>query len=142
MSGRDPRGAPPPGYQTVAPYLLYEDASTAIAYLVATFGFVERREETGAAGRNHHELVLGDDGLVMLGQAWPDFRSARALGHHPSSMVHVYVEDVEALHERAKAAGAEVSDLETAPVGDKRFSATDPEGQVWYFSQRVGGTER
>ena len=51
--------------------------------------------------------------------------------------IHLYVDDVDALHERARAAGAEVTALETAPVGDRRFTATDPEGQVWVFAQRV-----
>jgi PhnB protein len=138
MTGKTPRGAPPPGYQTVSPYLLYEDAARAVEFLVSTFGFVERAEATGAAGRNHHELVLGEDGLVMLGQAWPGFRSTRSLGEHPSSLVHVYVDDVEALYDRARQAGAEVSELELAPIGDRRFRATDPEGQVWYFAQRAG----
>lgn len=136
MSGW-PKGAPPPGYQTVSPYLLYQDAGRAVAYLERTFGFVKRTEATGAAGRTHHELVLGDDGLVMLGQAWPGFKSARSLDAHPSATIHVYVEDVEALHRRAVAAGADVSDLELAPVGDRRFMATDPEGQVWFFAERV-----
>jgi PhnB protein len=132
------RGAPPPGYQTVSPYLLYEDAERAVAFLREAFGFIERRAAVGAAGRGHHELVLGDDGLVMLGQMGPDFRGARSLGVDPASMVHVYVDDVESLHRRAKAAGADVTDLEVAPVGDKRFTATDPEGQLWVFAERVG----
>jgi PhnB protein len=132
-----PKGAPPPGYHTVSPYLLYEDADRVVSYLEHTFGFVKRTEATGAAGRNHHELVFGDDGLVMVGQAWPGFRGARTLNAHPSATVHVYVDDVEALHRRAVAAGAEVTDLELAPVGDRRFMATDPEGQVWFFAQRV-----
>ncbi|HEX9634444.1 MAG TPA: VOC family protein [Candidatus Limnocylindria bacterium] len=128
---------PPPGYQTVSPYLLYEDAAKAVEYLTTTFAFEERRSQTGAAGRTHYELLLGSDGLVMLGQASESFRSPRSLGVEPPSLVHVYVNDVEALHQRAKAAGAEVTDLETAPVGDRRFTATDPEGQIWVFSQRV-----
>jgi PhnB protein len=137
MSDRAPRGAPPPGYHTVLPYLLYEDADKAVAFLEAAFGFVRRETAVGAAGRNHHELVLGDDGLVMLGQAWPGFQSARALAAYPSATVHVYIDDVEALHRRAVAAGADVTDIELAPVGDRRFTATDPEGQVWFFAQRV-----
>lgn len=128
---------PPPGYNTVCPYLLYEDAAAAVEYLKTAFGFVKRLERTGAAGRSHYELLLGDDGLVMLGQAGESFRSPRSLNAYPSALVHVYVGDVDALHERAKAAGAEVTDLETAPAGDRRFTATDPEGQVWVFSQRV-----
>ena len=128
---------PPPGYQTVSPYLLFEDAQRVIDYLKSAFGFKERLSMTGATGRSHTELMIGDDGLVMIGQAWDGFSSPRSLGVHPPSLIHVYVNDVDALHERAKGAGAEVTDLETAPIGDRRFTATDPEGQVWIFAQRV-----
>jgi PhnB protein len=128
---------PPPGYQTVSPYLLYEDAPRVIEHLKVAFGFVERLSQAGGADRTHTELVLGDDGLVMIGQAWDGFSSPRSLGAHPPSLIHVYVSDVDALHERAKNAGAEVTELEMSPVGDRRFTATDPEGQVWVFAQRV-----
>jgi PhnB protein len=128
---------PPPGYQTISPYLLYEDAPRVIEYLKRAFGFVERLSQTGGAGRTHSELLLGDDGLVMIGQAWDGFSSPRTLGVHPPSLIHVYVSDVDVLHERAKDAGADVSDLEMSAAGDRRFTATDPEGQVWVFAQRV-----
>lgn len=128
---------PPPGYQTVSPYLLYEDAPRVIEHLKVAFGFVERLSQTGGADRTHTELVLGDDGLVMIGQAWDGFSSPRSLGVHPPSLIHVYVNDVDGLHERAKNAGAEATDLEMSPIGDRRFTATDPEGQVWVFAQRV-----
>ena len=129
---------PPPGYTRVAPYLLYEDAARAIDYLREAFGFEKRLAQTGAAGRMHAELLLGEDGLVMVGQAWDGFSSPRTLGVHPPSLIHVYVDDVDALHGRARRAGADVTELEMSPVGDRRFTATDPEGQVWVFAQRVG----
>jgi PhnB protein len=128
---------PPPGYTRVCPYLLYEDASAAVDYLTTTFGFVQRLTQTGGAGRMHTELALGEDGLVMLGQAGDSFKSPKRLDASPAVLIHFYVEDVEALHQRARAAGADVTELETAPVGDRRFTATDPEGQVWVFAQRV-----
>jgi PhnB protein len=128
---------PPPGYTRVCPYLLYEDASRAIEYLTQTFGFEERLSQIGGAGRMHTELLLGDDGLIMLGQAGEGFSSPRTLGVYPPSLIHVYVDDVEALHARARGAGAEVTELELSPAGDRRFTATDPEGQVWVFAQRV-----
>jgi uncharacterized glyoxalase superfamily protein PhnB len=128
---------PPPGYQRVSPYLLYEDALAAIEYLREAFGFELRHSQTGGAGRLHAELLLGEDGLVMLGQASETFSSPRTLGVYPPSMVHVYTDDVEALHARARGAGADVTELEMSPVGDRRFTATDPEGQVWVFAQRV-----
>jgi PhnB protein len=129
--------SPPPGYPRVTPYLLYEDADAAIDHLCAAYGFVCRHTAIGGAGRKHAELLLGDDGLVMLGQAGESFKSPRTLDVFPPSMVHVYVEDVDALHARARAAGADAGDLEESPVGDRRFTATDPEGQVWVFAQRV-----
>jgi uncharacterized glyoxalase superfamily protein PhnB len=128
---------PPPGYPRVSPYLLYEDAPAAVEFLQQTFGFELRLSQIGAAGRTHNELVLGDDGLVMLGQAGEGFSSPRTLDSFPPSMIHVYVDDVEALHARAKDAGAEVTDLELSPAGDRRFTATDPEGQIWVFAERV-----
>jgi uncharacterized glyoxalase superfamily protein PhnB len=137
LTERDVRGAAPAGYQTVSPYLLYEDADRAVAFLTAALGFRERLQQTGAAGRSHHELILGDDGLVMLGQAWPGFKGPRSLGVDAPCMIHVYVADVEAVHRRARAAGAKATDLEQAPVGDRRFTATDPEGHMWVIAQRV-----
>lgn len=44
---------PSPGYTRVCPYLLYEDAGKAAEYLTRAFGFVQRLEQTGAAGRIH-----------------------------------------------------------------------------------------
>ena len=73
----------------------------------------------------------------MLGQAGESFKSPRRLGAYPSVLIHFYVDDVDALHDRARAAGADVTELESAPVGDRRFTATDPEGQVWVFAERV-----
>jgi PhnB protein len=128
---------PPPGYLRVSPYLLYEDAAAAVEFLQQTFGFELRLSQIGAAGRTHNELLLGDDGLVMLGQAGEGFSSPRTLGSFPPSMIHVYVDDVDALHARAKDAGAQVTDLELSPAGDRRFTATDPEGQIWVFAERV-----
>jgi len=128
---------PPSGYPRISPYLLYEDAAAAVEYLQQSFGFELRLSQIGGAGRTHNELLLGEDGLVMLGQAGEGFSSPRTLGSFPPSMIHVYVDDVETLHARAKDAGAEVTDLELPPAGDRRFTATDPEGQLWVFAQRV-----
>ena len=52
----------------------------------------------------------------MLGQAGDSFRSPSRLDAYPSVLIHLYVDDVAALHERARAARAEVTELETALV--------------------------
>jgi uncharacterized glyoxalase superfamily protein PhnB len=128
---------PPPGYHVVSPYLLYEEAPRAIEYLTRVFGFRERLTQTGGEGRAHTELVIGKDGLVLLGQAWDGYRSPYALGYHPSFLVHVYIDDVEELHEQVERSGGRPGDLELSPAGDRRFTAVDPEGQVWVFAERV-----
>lgn len=95
----------------------HEDAAGALAYLTTTFGFVQRLAHPGAAGRMHTELLLAEDGLVMLGQAGEGFKSPARLD--PSVLVHLYVDDVDALHERARAAGADVTDLELSPFAQR-----------------------
>jgi uncharacterized glyoxalase superfamily protein PhnB len=82
-------------------------------------------------------VIGGDDGLVMLGQAGESFQSARSLGVFPPSMIHVYVDDVESLRQHAVDSGADVGELETSPPSDYRFTAEDPEGQLWVFAQRI-----
>ena len=55
----------------------------------------------------------------------------------------LYVDDVDAHCERARAAGAEIiCGLETMDYGeeyweDRHYGAADPEGNVWWFLQRL-----
>ena len=82
---------------------------------------------------NHAELRLGDDS-VMLGYPGDDYRSPKNADHR-SALVHVYVDDVDAHFERAKAAGAEiVMEPTDQEYGDRRYDALDLEGQFWSFA--------
>jgi PhnB protein len=122
--------------QTITPYLLYEDAAGAIDFLTRAFGFRERMriEDGGKVG--HAELALGD-GEIYLGQPGGDYKSPKRLGLR-TTLVHVYVDDVDNHFERAKAAGAEITDEPAdQEYGDRRYSALDPEGIHWFFAQRV-----
>ena len=95
---------PPEGYPRISPYLLYRDGAAAIDFLTRAFGFRERmrmQDEQGGVG--HAELEL-DDGVIMLGQPGGDFKSPKELGLD-TSLVHVYVDDVDAHFARAKEAG-------------------------------------
>ena len=65
----------------------------------------------------------------MVGQAGEGFKSPKRLDAYPPVLIHFYVDDVDALHERASAAGADVTDLEMSPAGDRRFTATDPKAR-------------
>ena len=52
--------------------------------------------------------------------------------------MHVYVDDLGAHYERAKAAGAVIRAEPTEkPYGTIQYSAADPEGHLWLFSEQV-----
>lgn len=123
--------------QTVTPYLLYEDAAGALDFLARAFGFEETTRMAMPDGRvSHAEMKLGD-GEIMLGQPEDGYRNPKQLGG-TTVLMHVYVDDVDAHCERARAGGAEIADEPAdQEYGDRRYHARDPEGHSWYFAQRV-----
>jgi uncharacterized glyoxalase superfamily protein PhnB len=128
---------PPPGYPQVAPYLLYEDPVAALEWLGNAFGFRERFRNTLDDGRvDHAEMEIGD-GLLMLANPGPDYRSPNALGA-ATSLVHVYVDDIHEHFERAKRHGATIrAEPQEKPYGTIQYSAADLEGHLWLFSEQI-----
>ena len=128
---------PPEDTPRVTPYLLYEDVGRALEFLAAAFGFVERMRipmPDGSIGHAEAELA---DGVIMMGCPGPDYQNPKNCGHS-TSQVYVYVDDVDAHFEQARAAGATILEEPTDQFyGDRRYGATDPEGHVWYFAQHV-----
>ena len=124
-------------YAPISPYLLYRDAQAAIDFLGRAFGFEEVLRVGGHDGRVvHAELRLGPRS-VMLSELGPDYRPPRETGGR-NALVHLYVDDLDALVRRAVQAGAEVmNEPEDKPEGDRRGDLLDPEGQWWSLSQHV-----
>ena len=73
-----------------------------------------------------------DDGKIMLGQARDD-----QYGHRAGTgwcYVGGASFDIDAMHEQAKAAGAEIMMAPTdQPYGSRDFQAYDLEGNLWSF---------
>ena len=130
---------PPEGTPHVMPYLHYEDATAALAFLTSAFGFRERFRLDGPDGRvAHAEVETGDKGVVMLGEPGNEYRNPKHLGAKATSSVYVFVDDVDDHCARAKAAGATVlREPEDQFYGDRNYGAADPEGHEWYFSTHV-----
>lgn len=122
---------------TVAPYLYYEDARAAVEWLCRAFGFEQAIVFEGEGGRvEHAELRLGD-GTVMLGQPGRDYRSPNNRDGGTAG-VHVYVDDVDAHFEQARAAGAVIHNEPTdQPYGDRRYDCDDLEGHNWFFATPI-----
>jgi uncharacterized glyoxalase superfamily protein PhnB len=121
--------------QRIVPYLLYGDVEAALEFLARAFGFEERLRYAGAAGYvNHAEMRLGDS-VVFLGDPGDDYRNPKELGGE-TVLVQVYVDDVDAHFERARAAGAEIAEEPAdQEYGERRYAAVDPEGHRWFFAQ-------
>jgi len=116
--------------QTFFPSLRYQDARAAIDFLERAFGFETRAVHENEDGTvAHAEVGLGDQ-MVMLGTDRPDDRWG---SHAGMGWIYVAVDDIEALHARAREAGAEVTDLTDQDYGSRDFSARDPEGNQWSF---------
>jgi uncharacterized glyoxalase superfamily protein PhnB len=126
-----------PQRNTVIPYLTYENAAAAIAWLCDVFGFEEvLRHEDDAGLVNHAELRMGT-GVCYLGAPGGDYRSPRS-GRYPGSLVCVEVDDVDAHYAHARAAGAEISEEpQDQDYGDRRYAVIDPEGHRWFFRQHL-----
>lgn len=115
----------PKGFHTITPNIIVDDGELAVAFFKEAFGAVENYRLTMANGKiTHCELKLGDSsfnvGTSMEG--WP----AQGL------VAQIYVEDCDALFDRAVRAGATI----IMPMTDMFFGSRegrvgDPFGNVW-----------
>jgi len=132
--------SPPRGTPQIFPRLSYADPDAAVAWLARAFGLRERpgARLADAGGRVAlTELELGA-GIVMIGRDGAHGLASPATLGGRSQMVMAYVDDVDAHHARAVAAGARVEmPLADQPWGDRRYEALDLEGHRWYFAQHV-----
>jgi uncharacterized glyoxalase superfamily protein PhnB len=124
---------------TIIPGMHYRNAAAAIEWLCNTFGFEKRAAYPGDDGKiMHAELTFGN-GMVMLGtKRDTDFgkymKQPDEIGGCTTQSVYVIVSDVDAIYERAKAAGAEILfDIETKNYGGRGFTCRDLEGHIWSF---------
>ena len=136
--------------QRIVPMIAYEDGLAAVEFLTRAFGFTEDEGErymNGDGTVGHAELVFGGD-RIMLATPNTDYRGptrhrdtcdeARRWLDNPWVIDGVFVEvdDVDAHHATALAAGAKViRPLGDPGVGFRVYTAEDSEGHRWMFGQ-------
>jgi PhnB protein len=123
----------PPGYHTITPYLVVQDAGKAIEFYKKAFGAVERARMPGPGGKIMHAEVKIGDSIVMLCDEMPDMLvfSPQTFKGTPVRMM-VYTEDVDALFRRAVQAGA-TAQMPPQDMfwGDRFGKLKDPFGHEW-----------
>jgi uncharacterized glyoxalase superfamily protein PhnB len=114
----------------IVPTLRYHDAPAAIEFLERAFGLQRKSVHENEDGTiAHAELTFGSGGIVMVGtrKDGDRFETGRAV-------LYGIVDDPDAHHDRAKAAGATiVMELTDQDYGSREYAAEDPEGNVWSF---------
>jgi PhnB protein len=122
-------------FRTVTPYLTVPDVHEEIEFVTKVFGAEGRVYGLGSAGGFHSEYRIGDS-MVMIGGGG---KGAKWKGTPTPGALHLYVEDVDAVYERAMQAGATVlmppTDL---PYGERGAGIQDVGGNHWYIATSNG----
>ena len=129
----------PDDYPQVTPYLIVDVGGAAIDFYCSVLGATERLRMPAPDGRiGHAELQLGDSMIMLADEnARMGARGPRAIGGTPVSL-HVYVEDSDAVFERAVQAGAKaLQAVEDRFYGDRSGQFEDPFGHRWNVSTHV-----
>lgn len=120
------------GLRSVNVYLHPKGAAELIEFLKPAFGAEEvavyREEPTGPVV--HAKIRIGDS-VVEMGEAHGPFQPM-------PTMFFLYVDDTDAWHKRALAAGAKsLNEPKDQPYGDRVGGVTDPFGNTWYLASPV-----
>jgi uncharacterized glyoxalase superfamily protein PhnB len=114
------------------PALTFDDADAALDWLERGLGFAPHAVHRDDQGRIvHAEMRLGN-GMIMFGGARePDPANPWTTAEFG---IYAAVDDIDAHHARAQAAGMEiVRPLADTPYGAREYTLRDPEGRLWSF---------
>lgn len=121
----------PPGFTTVTPYFIVENAESFVQFLIHGLGGVEKLRSLRPDGLIANAQVQLGTSTVMVGEA---SEKCRAM----ASAFYLYVDDAQAAMDRALAHGATlemaVADM---PYGDRQGGVRDAHGNIWWISQRI-----
>lgn len=113
------------------PVLAYAGVREAADWLCRAFGFRERLR----IEEHRVQLVYGDGALIVTELGDTDARPA-------AHSVHIRVEDADRHHDVAAANGAHILSPPTDfPYGERQYSAEDPGGHRWTFSQSIADVD-
>jgi uncharacterized glyoxalase superfamily protein PhnB len=132
--------AVPAGHHTVTPQLTLDNAAEAIEWYKKALGAEEVSRAEGPDGKIMHAEIKIGDSPIMVNDAMMGAKGAKSLGGSPASL-WIYVEDADAMFNRAVAAGAEVpagpmGQMSDQFWGDRCGMFTDPHGYRWTIATR------
>ncbi len=135
------KSAVPKGFHTVTPQLTFDDAAAAIAWYKKALGAEEvAPPAVGPDGKILHAEIRIGDSIIMLNDAVMGNRGPKAIGGSPAAL-WVYVDEADALFNRAVGAGAQVYGGAMGAMadqfwGDRTGTLIDPHGYTWTIATR------
>jgi PhnB protein len=122
----------PAGYRTVTPYLVVREIHEVIDFIQTVFGAEGKIYGTGSEGGIHSEYRIGSS-MLMIGGG-PGLKRPGQPG-----ALHIYVENVDQVYERAVQAGATSLHPPADQVyGERSAAFRDPGGNQWYPATYLG----
>lgn len=123
----------PAGYNSVSPYFVIRDAERFIELLETVFGAKGLRRYHRPDGSIMHAEMKIDDSVIMVGGANETYKQSPL-------MIHVYVDDVDAVFQKALDAGCETVEAPKQREGDpdRRGSFLDFAGNFWSIGTQIG----
>lgn len=123
------------GFRSITPYLHGPREAGLMEFLKQAFGAQEFGRYLRPDGSLMHGEVRIGDSVVELADVPNEFPGPRA------TMLHVYVEDVDAVYKRAIEAGAvSIYEPSIKPYGDREGAITDPVGNQWFIGTHQGSS--
>jgi len=130
----------PDGFHTLTPHLTVRDAAKAIDFHKQAFGAEVRGVSYEGKKVIHAALKIGDS-MLMLNDEFPEFGTlspSSSGGPGTGVVLHIYVEDVDSVFNRAVSAGATVKmQLMDQFWGDRYGQVVDPFGHRWSLATHV-----
>jgi PhnB protein len=129
----------PEGLRTVTPQLTLDAAAQALDWYKRALGAVENSRAVGPDGKILHAEIRIGDSVVFLNDAMMGGKGPKGFGGSPASL-WVYVDDCDALFNRAVEAGAQTSGpmgkMADQFWGDRTGTFVDPYGYQWTIATR------
>ena len=117
------------GFRTVTPYLTVANVHEEIAFIREVFAGAGQIYGLGSAGGFHSEYKIGDSMLMIGGGG----EGSNWRGTPSPASLHIYVEDVDAVYERALQAGAtSLQPPQDQFYGERSAAVRDVNGNHWY----------
>lgn len=122
----------PEGFHSITPYLVADRVAPLLEFLKQAFGAEETERMQRPDGSVMHAQVRIGDSMLMMGEPMGG-------DHQPMPCaLYLYVEDTDAVYQRALDAGAtSISEPADQFYGDRHAGIKDPSGNLWWVATHL-----